>query len=144
MTSEDYLYGFSLWILITDGEIYPKHFEITPKISLLRTSKSIWFLVNDYLLHCLLKLPLVTMQNDCTMRILATSFINCKKLLAHNNISRRSAWMLLSSPTKMTPSHMPRGVTSHFISIDTAPISPLCTWSYHTALCCCWELEGTI
>lgn len=43
------------------------------------------------------------LENDYTIRVLTMSFIICKKPLPRDNISQRSAWMLLCSPAEVAP-----------------------------------------
>lgn len=72
------------------------------------------------------------LENYYTMRDLTTSFIICNKSLAHDNISQRSAWMLLCSPIEVAP--IPCGVISLFTPHTEEPQG-------RTELLCCPELH---
>lgn len=73
-----------------------------------------------------------TLENYYTTRVLITTFVICKKLLAHGNISQRSAWMLLCSPAEVAP--RPCGVTSLFTPDSEEP---------QGRLSCCAALSST-
>lgn len=83
----------------------PQHFETRLQNQPPKKVQEHLVLVNNYPLHCILRITAVTVASYCTVRISATHFIKCKKILAHGNISRRSAWMLLTRPEQLPDTH---------------------------------------
>lgn len=59
------------------------------------------------------------LENYYTTRVLTMNFVICEKSLAHDNISQRSAWMLLCGPAAVAP--RPCGVTSLFTADTEEP-----------------------